>query len=83
MLQITIHEKACRGCQECVNICPTDVLTFDELTREARVVNVEDCIACLSCAYVCPAGAISHSDYHVVKNFYRDEEFCQTMDKFL
>jgi NAD-dependent dihydropyrimidine dehydrogenase PreA subunit len=83
MLQITIHEKACRGCRECVNICPTEVFTFDEQTLESKVTNVEDCIACLSCAYVCPANAITHMDYHAVKNFYRDVDFCQTMEKFL
>jgi NAD-dependent dihydropyrimidine dehydrogenase PreA subunit len=83
MLQIIIHEKACRGCRECVDICPTDVFEFDEQTRETKVVNIEDCIACLSCAFVCPARAITHKEYHVVKNFYRDSEFCQTMGKYL
>jgi NAD-dependent dihydropyrimidine dehydrogenase PreA subunit len=83
MVQITIHDKACRGCRECVDICPTKVFEFDEQTRESKVVLADDCIACLSCAYVCPAGAITHSDYHVVKNFYRDHIFCETMEKYL
>jgi ferredoxin len=83
MVQINIHENACRGCRECVDICPTDVFEFDETAFESKIVNVDDCIACLSCAYVCPAGAITHSDYHVVKNFYRDLEFCETMEKYL
>jgi NAD-dependent dihydropyrimidine dehydrogenase PreA subunit len=83
MLAITIHENGCRGCRECVDICPTDVFEFDEQKREAKLVLIENCIACLSCAYSCPTGAISHSDYHIVKNFYRDLEFCQTAERYL
>ncbi|HEY3296702.1 MAG TPA: 4Fe-4S dicluster domain-containing protein [bacterium] len=83
MVQIAIHDTACRGCRECVDLCPTDVLVFDEQTRRARVGEADDCIACLSCAYACPSGAFSHADYHVVKNFYRDLDFCRTMEKYL
>ena len=43
----------------------------------------EDCIACLSCRYECPSGAISQTDYHVVKNFYRDLTFVKNMERFL
>jgi NAD-dependent dihydropyrimidine dehydrogenase PreA subunit len=83
MVRIEIHANACRGCRECVDICPTDVFELDEQSHESRVINADDCIACLSCAYVCPAGAITHADYHAVKNFYRDLSFCQTMEKYL
>lgn len=83
MLEISVHEEACRGCQMCVDICPTKVLEFDEEKRLCVVKHQEDCIACLSCAYLCPSGAISHENYHVVKNFYRDMTFCRKMEKFL
>lgn len=83
MIEISVHEPACRGCQLCVDICPTKVFTFDDEKRLCLVEHPEDCIGCLSCAYLCPSGAISHANYHVVKNFYRDLEFCQKMEKFL
>jgi Fe-S-cluster-containing hydrogenase component 2 len=47
------------------------------------VNRIEDCIACLSCAYLCPSGALTHSDYPVVKNFYRDIDFSRRMEHFL
>lgn len=83
MLEMTIHEKACRGCELCLDVCPTDCFSFDETRRKAQVAILENCIACLSCTYICPSGAIVHSNHHQVKNFYRDIEFSRRMEKFL
>jgi NAD-dependent dihydropyrimidine dehydrogenase PreA subunit len=83
MVEITIHEQACRGCQMCVEICPTKVFVYDPERRLSLLEHPEDCIGCLSCSYLCPSGALSHGDYHVVKNFYRDLSFCNKMEKFL
>ena len=82
-LQIAVHEQSCRGCELCVDICPTKVFEMDKEKRSCSVKHVEDCIACLSCTFVCPSQAISHTDFHLVKNFYRDEDFCKKMEKFL
>lgn len=82
-LEITVHEQSCRGCELCIDICPTKVFELDEEKRLCVVKHAEDCIACLSCAYICPSNAITHMNYHAVKNFYRDAEFCQRMGKFL
>jgi len=38
---------------------------------------------CLSCAYLCPSGALDHTDDRVVRNFYRDLDFSQRMERFL
>jgi NAD-dependent dihydropyrimidine dehydrogenase PreA subunit len=83
MIEIQIHEQSCRGCQICVEICPTKVFEYDSVQRRAIIRHAEDCIACLSCAYLCPSGAITHGNYHKVKNFYRDSAFCSRMEKFL
>lgn len=83
MVEIEIRESACRGCQMCVEICPTDVFVFEQETAQAKVAIIEDCIGCLSCAFVCPTNAITHSNYHIVKNFYRDLDFCRRMEKYL
>ena len=82
-LEIAVHEPSCRGCEFCVDVCPTKVFEFDREKRLCIVRHEEDCIACLSCVYLCPSQAISHSGYHAVKNFYRDAQFCQRMGKFL
>ncbi len=83
MIHVEIRETACRGCQICVDVCPTDVFEFRESEMKAVVSIEEDCIGCLSCAYDCPSGAITHTDVSPVKNFYRDLEFLATMEKFL
>ena len=83
MINVAIHQSACRGCQLCIDVCPTNVLAFDSAIEQAIVSHAEDCIGCLSCAYMCPSGAVTHTDHHVVKNFYRDLEFCDRMERFL
>lgn len=83
MLEMVIHEKACRGCRLCLDVCPTDCFTFNEESQKAVVDKMINCIACLSCDYICPSGAISHVNHHEVKNFYRNIHFSQRMEKFL
>ena len=83
MLEMTIDEKACRGCRLCLEVCPTECFSFDGETKKANVAIVETCIGCLSCAYLCPSGAISHHNHYAVKNFYRNIEFSRRMEKFL
>ena len=80
---IAIHERACRGCELCVDICPTKVFRFNQEKRLCEVDHAEDCVACLSCGYICPSHAITHSGHHLVKNFYRDSEFCSRVGRFL
>lgn len=83
MLEMTIDEKACRGCRLCLDVCPTECFSFDAGTGKASVAIVENCIGCLSCAYLCPSGAIAHRNHYAVKNFYRNIEFSRRMEKFL
>jgi ferredoxin len=83
MITIAIHEQACRGCELCVDICPTKVFTYDAVAYRSIVGHAEDCIGCLSCAYLCPSGAITHEGHLAVSNFYRDMEFCAKVEKFL
>ena len=83
MLEMTINDKACRGCQLCLDVCPTKCFSFDGQTCKARVDILENCIACLSCAFICPSGAINHRNIHEVKNFYRNIEFSRRMERFL
>ncbi len=53
---IEIDEEKCNLCNECVRVCPKNVL---EIKRKKLVVkNIEDCSLCRSCAEVCKRGAI-------------------------
>lgn len=83
MLEMTIREKGCRGCRLCIDVCPTDCFTYDEVEKKAVVTHVGNCIACLTCAYICPSQAISHANIHHVKNFYRNIDFSRRMEKFI
>ena len=83
MVTIEIDEPSCRGCEMCIDICPTEVFALDASERKARVREAEDCIACLSCAYICPSHAIVHRGYVVVRNFYKDLDFVDRMGRFV
>jgi NAD-dependent dihydropyrimidine dehydrogenase PreA subunit len=83
MIKVEIHSQACRGCQICVDLCPTKVFSYDFEQYQAMVMHEEDCIGCLSCAFLCPSGAIRHEELDLVPNFYHDLDFCSKMEKFL
>lgn len=82
MARIDVRADGCRGCGICVDLCPTRVLALGP-ERRASAQSPADCIACLSCQYACPSGAIRASEYHAVKNFYRDVDFMKRTRSFL
>ena len=49
-----LDENECTGCQTCVDVCPEDVLRFDEDRKKPYVAYPEDCIGCGVCATKCP-----------------------------
>lgn len=53
---VVINEDWCKGCNVCVEFCPTDVL---EMSRgKAVAVRMDDCTGCLLCEIHCPDLAI-------------------------
>jgi len=54
---ITIKKEWCKGCEICVEFCPTDVLAMNG--AYAEVVNLEACTACGLCEIRCPDFAIT------------------------
>ena len=52
----TVVEDKCVGCEECVDVCPTEVF---EMENEKSVVSEPDeCLGCESCVEVCEEAAI-------------------------
>ena len=54
--EIKINEKWCKGCEICVQFCPTKVLAMKGL--KAVVRDLDACILCMQCEMRCPDFAI-------------------------
>jgi NAD-dependent dihydropyrimidine dehydrogenase PreA subunit len=56
-----VDEEKCAGCEECVDVCPTDVYEMQEKDGKnvSVPVNAEECIGCDSCIEVCEEDAIT------------------------
>ena len=59
----TIDREKCSGCEECIEICSTEVLEIHQ--SKAVVVRPDDCVGCESCVEICKEGAISVEDTQV------------------
>ena len=58
-----VYMTKCDGCGHCVDICPSDIMHIDPITR--RAVNIEPnmCWECYSCVKACPNEAIDARGY--------------------
>ncbi|MFP4475838.1 MAG: ATP-binding protein [Desulfatibacillaceae bacterium] len=52
-----VDTEKCIGCEECVEVCPTDVFEMED--GKANPANAEECLGCESCVEVCEQGAIT------------------------
>lgn len=57
MYMVKIDLDKCKGCGECVDICPNEVLELAD--DKANVVNMDECAGCESCVEVCEEAAIT------------------------
>ncbi len=51
-----VDPAKCTGCEECVDICPTEV--FEMENEKSVPVNAEECLGCESCVEACESDAI-------------------------
>ena len=58
-----VYMTSCDGCGHCVDICPSDIMHIDKITR--RAVNIEPnmCWECYACVKACPQDAIDVRGY--------------------
>ena len=61
-----VLESECSGCKSCVSLCPYNAISFDEITKKAKI-NEALCKGCGTCAGACPSGSI-------VQNLFEDSE---------
>ena len=54
-----VDKNLCNACEECVEACPTEVIS---MVDGKAFVDPEECIDCEACVEECPEGAISMVD---------------------
>lgn len=87
MPHVVIEDVGCRGCSQCVDVCPVDVFAPEILPEQnhqiARVKRSYDCVGCLSCYYRCPSQCVQVTDVELQSPFYRIEENVAFLERFL
>lgn len=58
-MSVSINSRLCRGCGDCVSICPYIGLEEDEHGRVVAHVHDGLCLGCGACISKCPSGAIT------------------------
>ena len=56
---LKVNQKKCAKCKDkpCTYICPANVYSVDETTKEI-IVQYENCLECGACRIACPYGTI-------------------------
>ena len=54
-----IDYENCTGCKTCFDVCPLDVIRFDEEKKQPYIAYPEDCICCTACESYCPHNCIT------------------------
>jgi NAD-dependent dihydropyrimidine dehydrogenase PreA subunit len=57
MYMVAVDNEKCDGCEECSNICPSEV--FQIVDGKSDPYQVSECAYCLSCVEACPNTAIT------------------------
>jgi NAD-dependent dihydropyrimidine dehydrogenase PreA subunit len=52
---VYVDKDRCDGCEECIQICPTDVF---EVHHKCDPVRPQNCLGCQTCVAVCKPNAI-------------------------
>ncbi len=55
--EVTVDKEKCDGCEECVDICPSDVLEL--VDEKCEATDIDECLGCESCVETCENEAIT------------------------
>ena len=66
---ITIDQRKCIGCGQCIQVCPFTVLKRGDGGK--AVHTGKPCVACMHCAAVCPKEAITYDGESAVSEKVR------------
>lgn len=58
-----VYMTRCDGCGHCVDICPSDIMHIDKITRRAYNIEPNMCWECYACVKACPQNAIDCRGY--------------------
>jgi len=59
--KIKVARHVCTGCEDCVQACPVDAISFKRDGQKARLTfDYSKCMYCGLCVDVCPTDALSH-----------------------
>lgn len=53
-----IDYNTCNGCKECYDVCPLDIIAWDEEKDMPYVAYPDECQLCFLCQEECPEEAI-------------------------
>ena len=57
MFIVTVDSAKCDGCEECVNLCPSEVFRLTD--GKSDPYQADECVNCQTCVEGCPQGAIT------------------------
>ena len=55
----TVLDSSCNGCNKCAQVCPSDAVKINNLTKKAEI-SKSNCHQCQKCTDVCPQEAIQY-----------------------
>ena len=59
-MSIRIDKEKCTGCRQCIELCPGNLIKWNDDEGHAYMRRPSDCWGCASCIKVCPADAVRY-----------------------
>lgn len=61
MAKVIFREERCKGCGNCITVCPVKIINFSEKLNvkgyhpaEVKEEDMKKCLGCASCGRMCP-----------------------------